>query len=281
VTYASANVLPRIGELEPRAAREHIREVFIEHVIGGKHLSKRVDLSDVVRAATPDAVLAGVELLADGWEELSGIGDVVIVDVGGATTDVYSVVTPDAEQLELDKEAVSTLWRSRTVDGDLGVRWNAVGIVDAAITERLVTENEIAELAAAAELRTKDPSLLPDNEQEAAVDRRLATLAATVALRRHARPQESGAVRYAGKDLRHVKLVIGSGGVLRHTRQEAAQRIVEDALADPAGGWRHPEHADVAVDVHYVLAAAGLISRENPRAAMLLLRNSLKGDARL
>ncbi|MEO8329692.1 MAG: glutamate mutase L, partial [Candidatus Nanopelagicales bacterium] len=107
-TYASANVLPRIGELEPRAAREHIREVFIEHVIGGKHLSKRVDLSDVVRAATPDAVLAGVELLADGWEELSGIGDVVVVDVGGATTDVYSVVTPDAEQLELDKEAVST-----------------------------------------------------------------------------------------------------------------------------------------------------------------------------
>ena len=280
-TYPSTNVLPQIGVLEPRAAREHIREVFIEHVIGGKHLSERLDLPQLVSAATPDAVLAGVEMLSDGFEDLPGVGDVVVVDIGGATTDVYSVVTPDAEQMGLDNEAVSTLWRSRTVEGDLGVRWNATGIVDAAVSERLVDETELPSLRDAALIRTHDPSLLPIDEKEAAIDRRLATLAATVALRRHARPQTSGAVHYAGKDLRRVRLVVGSGGVLRHSTSEAAQVIVSQVAGDTAGGWRHPEHARFAVDEHYVLAAAGLLARADPRAAMLLLRANLMGDAGL
>ena len=66
VTYACANVLPRIGVLDPFPARTTIREVFIDHVIGGKHLSRRADLRTFVQAATPDAMLTGVELLADG-----------------------------------------------------------------------------------------------------------------------------------------------------------------------------------------------------------------------
>ena len=280
-TYASSNVLPKIGVLEPRAAREKIRDVFIDHVIGGKHLSHRVDLRELVQAATPDAVLAGVELLADGVEDVPGVGDVVVVDVGGATTDVYSVVTPDAEQIGLDNAAVSTLWRNRTVEGDLGVRWNAQGIVEAAILERLVDPSEVDHLRRAASLRASEPGLLPDDDDGAAADRRLATLAAIVALRRHARPQDSGAVRYAGKDLRRVKLVVGSGGVLRHATPAAALSIVATAAQDPAGGWRHPEQPRFTVDVHYVLAAAGLIAREDPRAAMLLLRKHLVDDAGL
>ena len=62
----TANVLPEIGVLDPRPARLAIREVFIRHVIGGKGLSARADFRRLVRAATPDAVLAGVEVLADG-----------------------------------------------------------------------------------------------------------------------------------------------------------------------------------------------------------------------
>ena len=87
----TANVLPRIGVLDPTPARAAIREVFVRHVIGGKGLSKGPAFGRLVRAATPDAVLAGVELLADGADDVAGVGDVVVVDVGGATTDVYSV----------------------------------------------------------------------------------------------------------------------------------------------------------------------------------------------
>jgi uncharacterized protein (TIGR01319 family) len=269
------NVLPKIGVLDPRSARSAIREVFITHVIGGKHLSDRVDLSTFVQTATPDAVLTGVELLADGVEGSAGVGDVVVVDVGGATTDVYSVTSPDRDDDPAQREAVATLWRSRTVEGDLGVRWNAPGIVDAAVREGLIDSAEQELLAPEAERRRREPSFLPADETERDVDRRLATLASTVALRRHAKPHTAGGVRYPGKDLSRVSVVIGSGGVLRHTRAASALQMVRAAVTDPAGGWRVPERASFVVDSDYVLAAAGLIANSDPRSAMRLLRDSL------
>ena len=279
VTYSCANVLPRIGVLDPVPARTTIREVFIDHVIGGKHLSSRTDLRTFVQAATPDAMLTGVELLADGSDDAAGVGDVVVVDVGGATTDVYSVITPDAEQEHLEREAVSTLWRSRTVEGDLGVRWNAVGIVDAGVQERLIDADEAARLTPHASQRVADPGYLPKDEIEAGIDRNLAELAATVALRRHARPHESGRVRYSGKDLRQVALVVGSGGVLRHSSAPSSGEVMTRAVADPPGGWRNPERARVVVDSTYVLAAAGLLATAHRAAAFRLLQRQLLVDA--
>jgi uncharacterized protein (TIGR01319 family) len=276
ITVTSAdNVLPKIGVLDPRSARTAIREAFITHVIGGKHLSTRVDLATFVQAATPDAVLAGVELLADGVPTLSGVGDVVVVDVGGATTDVYSVTSPDLDDDPAEREAVATMWRSRTVEGDLGVRWNAPGIVEAAARERLIDEQEIDDLATAAAIRRADPAFLPSTDAERVFDRTLARLAGTVALRRHAKPHTAGEVRYPGKDLSAVSLVVGSGGVLRHSSYDDAILLLRGAVADPAGGWRTPERADNVVDTHYVLAAAGLIGRTSPETAVRLLRGSL------
>jgi len=272
---AAANVLPRIGVLDPLPARLAIREVFIRHVIGGKHLSASADFGAMVQAATPDAVLSGVELLADGSGDVPGLGDVVVVDVGGATTDVYSVVTPDPEEAALHREVVEVLWRSRTVEGDLGVRWSAPGVVDAALAERLIDAAEAAVLGPAAALRAADPGLLAVDPAGRAVDARLAELALTVALRRHARPSDSGAVRFPGKDLRRVRLVVGSGGVLRHAEAGALARILGPARGDHAGGWKVPEQAALAVDAAYVLAAAGLLAAEHPLAAARLATGAL------
>jgi uncharacterized protein (TIGR01319 family) len=206
-----------------------------------------------------------------------GAGDVVVVDVGGATTDVYSVVTPDPELAALHMEVVETLWRSRTVEGDLGVRWNAPGVVEAAVTEHLLAdEAERARLTVEAERRAADPGLLPLDPAGRAVDVRLAELALTVALRRHARPYESGELRTSGKDLRQVRLVVGSGGVLRHGSSADVRRVLAPALADHAGGWKVPEHAGLAVDSRYVLAAAGLLSEDHPWAAASLVATALR-----
>jgi uncharacterized protein (TIGR01319 family) len=264
--YPTANVLPVIGRLDPRPARETIREVFIRHVIGGKGLSASADFPALVRAATPDAVLAGVEVLADGAAGVEGVGDVLVVDVGGATTDVYSVVTPQGEDAVLRREVVEVMWRSRTVEGDLGLRWNAPGVVDAALAERLVTPAEEAGLRSAATRRASEPAYLAETDEERAVDVRLAELAVTVALRRHGR---------GGKDLRAVTLVVGSGGVLRHSDEAARRRILAPALGDVGGGWPVPEKARTVVDASYVLAAAGLLAGDHPRAAAVLLRHSL------
>jgi len=260
----TANVLPRIGVLDPTPARRTIRQVFLDHVIGGKGLSRGPRFPAMVRGATPDFVLTGVELLAD-----SGVGDVVVVDVGGATTDVYSVVTPDAEEAALRREVVEVLWRSRTVEGDLGMRWNAPGIVAAARTERLPVP---AGLEDAAARRAADPGYLPDSDAARAADDALAALAVTVALRRHARP-DSGR---GGKDLRQVRLVVGSGGVLRHADPARRDAILTAALTDHAGGWLLPARAPTTVDTHYVLAAAGLLAADHPVAAARLLDNALR-----
>ena len=67
-TCVADNVVPRIGVLAPDSARAAIREMFLSHVIGGKHLSKRADFTAMVTGATPDVVLTGVELLARGLD---------------------------------------------------------------------------------------------------------------------------------------------------------------------------------------------------------------------
>ncbi|GAA1751238.1 glutamate mutase L [Luedemannella helvata] len=249
---ATDNVLPRIGELNPAPARAAIREVFLRHVIGGKGLSRGTRFASLVRGATPDVVLTAVALLAD---ELGG--DLLAVDVGGATTDVYSVLRPD----DAGADVAGTLWHGRTVEGDLGVRWSAPGVLDAAATERLAVDPD---LVTAAPRRAADPALLADGD----ADLRLARLAATVAVRRHGRD----------RDLRRVRLVVGSGGVLRHAAPAAARSVLDAILADHAGGWRVPTSARVLIDHEYVLAAAGLLAQPHPAAARRLLRARLAGD---
>jgi uncharacterized protein (TIGR01319 family) len=267
---ATSNVLPEIGRLDPLPARLAIREVFIRQVIGGKGLSSRADFPAMVRAATPDAVLAGIEVLADGADGVPGAGDVLVVDVGGATTDVYSVVTPHGEDATLHKDVVEVLWRGRSVEGDLGMRWGAEGVVDAAVSERLLDAREAQTLRAEAVRRVTDPAYLPVDDVGRDVDARLGELAVTIALRRHARA--------ARKDLREVALVVGSGGVLRHATEQRSWRMLAPATGDRAGGWPLPERARVVVDRDYVLAAAGLLTQDHPGAAARLVRHGLRGS---
>jgi len=264
---AAENVLPRIGELNPGPARAAIRDVFLRHVIGGKHLSRGPRFASLVRGATPDVVLTAVELLAT----VVG-GDVLVVDVGGATTDVYSTIEPpsapshaqvrggaDVDSPRSD-DVAGTAWHGRTVEGDLGVRASAPAIVDAAGRERLLAEVDAGPLRAAAQVRAAEPGFLALTDDERAVDVRLAQLAAVVAVRRHAR----------GRDLRRVRLLVGSGGVLRHL-PGAGEGVLRAVLDDHAGGWRLPDAARVVVDRSYVLAPAGLLAPTHRAAAEALL----------
>lgn len=261
------NVLPRIGVLEPAPARAAIRDVFLRHVIGGKHLSRGRGFAGLVRGATPDVVLTGVEVLAD------EVGDVLVVDVGGATTDVYSAITPEGEDATLRKEVVATLWRARTVEGDLGMRWNASGIVAAGVAERLVGDTEVPALEAAAARLAAAPGSVPDGDAARVVDERLATIAVTVALRRHGRPAGPSS---APRDLRRVTTVVGSGGVLRHGSDDVRRGVLDSATHDHGGGWRVPTAAGTFVDADYVLFAAGLLREVAPTAAAGLVTRGLR-----
>ncbi|MEV0678237.1 glutamate mutase L [Actinosynnema sp. NPDC050436] len=238
---ATDNVLPDVGELAPGPARRAIREVFLRHVIGGKGLSRGTAFRALVVAVTPDAVLGGVSRLAAQDRE----GAVLVVDVGGATTDVYSAVSTVDDDVE---RTVALPPDRRTVEGDLGMRWSAPGVVAEAVAEKLVDKEEAAALHREAARRAADVGWLPDDP---AVDLRLAALAAILATRRHLRlvdgrlgPQGAG-------------LLVLSGGVFRHAPDVAG---VERALrADPV---LRPvlKSAAVTVDRDYVLAPAGLLA---------------------
>ena len=267
------NVLPEIGVVRPEPARAAIREAFCRHVIGGKRLSRRQEFGQIVRGPTPDLVLRGVEVLA----RQRGLDGVVVVDVGGATTDVHSVVDPDPEDAGLRREVVASLAVSRTVEGDLGLRWNAPGIVAAAVKAGLLDASKAATLASAAARRRADPGYLADTADELAVDERLAILAVKLALRRHAgsarvvTTSAGRVVEQTGKDLRQVELLVGSGGLLRHGGAGLAGRVLAAGLAgQAAGGWQTPERPRLTCDRSYVLAAAGLLVDDWPDAAAAL-----------
>jgi uncharacterized protein (TIGR01319 family) len=270
VVLPTANVIPRIGVLHPGPARRAIREVFIAHVIGGKGLSQGRRFAGLVVCATPDAVLAGIEVVAEVLAGRPGAaGDVMALDIGGATTDVYSVITPDDQ---VPDEAVETLWHGRSVEGDLGMRWSAQDVVAAALVERLLEPagaggaGPAEALAVAAEIRRSDVGFLPVTAAQRADELGLARLAAVIAARRHARPGAEGS-----RDLTHVGLLIGSGGVLRHADPAAAVGVLDAVLTDYAGGWRLPARARVLVDRQYLLAPIGLLEMSGrPDAARAL-----------
>jgi uncharacterized protein (TIGR01319 family) len=253
------NVLPRIGAITPEGARAAIREVFLRHVIGGTGLSRGRGFTELVRAATPDAVLRGVEVLA----EVSR-SDVLVVDIGGATTDVYSVLTPHGEDAVIRRDVVGTLWHARTVEADLGMRWNAPGVIEAADRERLPVADPTR---AYAERVADDVGALASSAEDWAAEEDLARVAATVALRRHGRPGHSAD---RPRPLADVAVLVGSGGVLRHSPGGLGERVLAAVLADHGGGWRVPDAAAARVDERYLLFAVGLLADPYPAAATRL-----------
>jgi uncharacterized protein (TIGR01319 family) len=264
----TANVLPRIGVVAPDAARAAIREAFLSHVIGGTSLSHGRGFAELVRAPTPDAVLGGVEVLAQAVG-----GDVLVVDVGGATTDVYSVITPRGEDATLRRDVVGTLWHARTVEADLGMRWNAEGIVEAAAREGLALSTSAVAHAA---LVAADPGHLA-GDAEWTDEEELASAAVLTALRRHGRaPSPSEQPR----PLTDVALLVGSGGVLRHAPEGLGERVLGRALADHGGGWRVPSDARAVVDRAYLLFAVGLLAERHGEAARALAERLGAGAGR-
>ena len=176
----------------------------------------------------------------------------------GATTDVYSVVTPQGEDAVLRKEVVEVIWRSRTVEGDLGMRWNAVGVVDAALCRAAVSSGGGAGLRArqprrAPPTRRTSPATDDDRERRRAArrargDRRAAP----------ARPRWQGPARGAGSSS-------APAACCGTPPMPYADRVLAPAPATWPAAGRCPSRRAPSWTTRYVLAAAGLLAAEHPR----------------
>jgi uncharacterized protein (TIGR01319 family) len=277
----AANVMPRLGELQIDGARRAILDAFLEHVIGGKGLSSSPEFRRMVRMPTPEAVLEATRLLSRGTEGGSGVGDVVVVDIGGATTDVHSDRAAEVATPGIEEPLLPTPPTLRTVEGDLGLRAGAPGVL--AADERWIAERlrgAVPSLGQSVSRRAGHPEWVPDDPGERLLERLLATGCATHALRRHCGTMllsrgEDGVptLLREGPDLREVRRVLGTGGVFAH--RDDAEEFLGDALGRPAPRSLAPRQPHLSIDRSYVLAAAGLLATIDPAGAMRLMRREL------
>lgn len=278
------NVMPRLGEIAVDSARKGILRAFLEQVIGGKGLSASPAFEEMVRMPTPEAVLEAVGLLAQGTEEVPGVGDVVVVDIGGATTDVHSSRVVEAATPGIEDPLLPPPPTLRTVEGDLGLRSGSAGVL-AADTRWLEQESASSgtTIGQSVSLRSSDAKWIPTEHSEARLDHLLAVSCATHALRRHCGTMlltrsEAGPPTFVrnGPDLREVAQLVGTGGVFAH--RDDGREILAAAIARRAPHSLAPHEPELSVDASYILAAAGLLATRDRDAAARLLRHELISD---
>lgn len=266
-----ANVFPRPGEIAIGDTREAVRDLFERHITRAKGLEQLMARLRAQCEPTPLAVSRAL-----GHVDSAG-APVVIVDLGGATTDVHSLGGLREERRSAELPMPETM---RTVEGDLGMRWGAPGIV-AAMSEaqRREVESRLGcDLAAAAHSRHADPGFLPDSDQEQAIDRALNEAAVAIAIERHAgrvvvrhRPW-GDRYQVTGKDLRSCRLLVATGGAFRHDADP--ERTIRCALSN-CEAVQAPRDPRIALDRRYALYAIGLIARLDPALARKLSSQAL------
>jgi uncharacterized protein (TIGR01319 family) len=270
------NVLPGLDTLAPDPVRAAIRDEFFTNIVKAKGIDKVRDHLDAEILPTPAVVLDAVRLLA----ERLFPGGVVAVEVGGATTNVHSWAPS-----ELDEGVVLRGLREpalmRTVEGDLGVRWNAETILRLAghdwMTDHGVEDPD--ELSDYVGRVAASPPTLPADEGERRFDFLLATSAPQTAIARHCGHHrevmlpEGPVLVQEGKDLRRVGAVLGTGGSVISAAEPAA--ILRGALAIGDPFALVPSAPEVLIDSDYVLYATGLLADLHPDTGIELARGSL------
>lgn len=269
--YIVDNVYPSIDQLNIEPTRGVIQNVFESHIIHAPGMDNIRNLVTGSIMPTPGAVMESSKILRE------DIGDLVTIDVGGATTDIHSVAN--------DTEEVSRMLMSpepkakRTVEGDLGMYLNMENIVKMIgqdiLEEKLnISHEEMEDLI-------KGHLPIPKTDLQKRFVEELAEFATITAVKRHAGNiidlyGPGGKVSIAqGKDLTGVQYIIATGGAL--TRLDAREEILKKIPLSNKGGELLPnKEAKVLIDNDYIFASLGVMSKDYPEEALKLIKASLK-----
>jgi len=281
--HVCENVMPALGKLHTEPVQNQIRQIFLEQIIHAKGIAKAGSMIDGVIMPTPAAVLQALTLLSKGTETQPGLGDLMAIDPGGATTDVYSIADglPSGPNTTL-ASALPEPHSKRTVEGDIGMRYSIHGIVENAGAAAVAKTAGVSvpELTKIVQQLSRDTSQLPQDEQHRNVDFALASWACWIALKRHCGTIEpvwtpAGlALLQRGKDLRQVRHLIVTGGALIRSGQ--GREILNTALTlqnDTASLC--PTQPQILIDRSYILSAMGLLSEADPDAALSIMKKEL------
>ena len=264
------NVYPKIDILNIEPTREVIQDIFEKHITEAKGMEKIREMVNGPIIPTPGAVMKASKILKD------EIGDLVTIDVGGATTDIHSVTegTEKVNKILVEPEPVA----KRTVEGDLGVFINKRNIVDIIKIEKL--EKELNMTPEDIEKFTNSDIAIPETKEHKRFIERLTKEAVIVSINRHAGGYrtyfggKSDTLAF-GKDLTAVKWIVGTGGAL--TRLTAREEILNSiSQFNRADKLLPTAEAKILIDNDYIMASLGVLSSLNKEAAIKLLLKSLK-----
>ena len=269
--YNVENVYPKIDDLNVEPCRKVIQDAFEQHITHAPGMEHVRDMVNGPIIPTPGAVMECTKLLYD------CLGDLMVLDVGGATTDLHSVAT---ESDKIARIMISPEPKAkRTVEGDLGVYVNRMKVIESIGEEQMRKDCE--KMGIDLDKTLESYVAIPKNEAEFKLVERLTKEAVLKATERHA-----GIIRYIygpsgrstvaeGKDLTQVKYIVGTGGALTRLphRVEIMQEI---AKHNETGMMLFPtEHAKILVDNDYIMASLGVLSKRYREAAIKLLEKSL------
>lgn len=284
-TYVTENVMPVVNKLNPIPARSAIRNVFIKRIILAKGLKELKEKVGDVLMPTPDAVLHAAHLLQSGYGDIEGFGDLILIDIGGATTDIHSVGEglPSSSSIkiknatfELRYEGLREPFDKRTVEGDLGMRYSAKSLLEAVGKDELNSYYP-ADYEEECSIRSTHVKMRPSNEHDYNIEKSLAKACVKHGIARHAgklRKEFTGVrnIYYmSGKDLSTFNTIIGTGGVLIHSTD--TKKILELFEAP-----LYPTNPIYYKDKSYILSAMGLLSTVDPTSALIIMKKYLKEE---
>lgn len=262
--YVVPNVYPKVDELNVEPAREVIQRVFEKNIVKAPGMDKIREMVNGSIMPTPGAVMESTKVLYEVF------GDLVVIDVGGATTDIHSVTEGSAEILNILVNPEPKA--KRTVEGDLGVYINSKNVIE------LLNLKDLKEY----DIETIRNNIVPIPQKDIEKDcsEVLCKKAAEIAMTRHCGyikrvfVGKNSLVAY-GKDLSQVKYIIGTGGAL--SRLPKGREILSSLRYEGKEVSMMPSlESEILIDTDYIMACAGVLSKENKEFALKLLMKSIK-----
>ncbi len=286
INYAIAdNVMPKVNELQIDEAREEIRKVFIDTIIEAKGIKKAQEMVGAVIMPTPEAVLKAATLLADGYEDCKGVGDLMIIDIGGATTDVHSIGHGLPTRSDVALKGLSEAYSKRTVEGDLGMRYSVMSILDGYGEHNLKSKLGMdVDFTCECQKRHDDITIVPETDFDHEIESVLGYACCDISTSRHVGVLDTvftplGKMFYqVGKDLSNVKTIIGTGGVIVNARNP--EYILSGVSKGEANALElRPKQPNYKLDREYILSAMGVLSEIDKKTALEIMKKYIMEDS--
>ncbi len=277
------NVMPKINKLNVESARETIRSIFMDNIVRAKGMTNVEKNIDNILMPTPAAVLQAARVLSEGTEDERGLGDLIVLDIGGATTDVHSAADGDPAQGSVFLYGLPEAFLKRTVEGDLGMRYSLPTVAEVQGPHglrRYLPKEYAFDMEKEVKKRNEHTDFISVEEKDLAFDCAVAKVCADVSMKRHAgvlTPVYTGcgaSFQQEGKDLTKLSCVIGTGGILVYNpHYKEILKACTFREDDPFS--LKPKNPKFLLDKEYILSAMGLLATENPGMAIRIMKKHL------